>query len=164
MRNSCHHTCTIATPPTVTCEEYELLQGLNRITLAKYSDMAKLAGGLTDVSTKLNEKCNELWPECLIPKRLNPRMSNPVYSVSESLKVITWRSLRSKASGHFPKTPDSNPNLGGRAPVGNDTVTYKFQLLLPALDIMGTYTYELDIVGLDILACTQCNTGINEVK
>ena len=41
----------------VTCEEYDLLKGLNQITLAKYNDMVKLAGGLTEVSSKLNEKC-----------------------------------------------------------------------------------------------------------
>ena len=41
----------------VTCEEYDLLLRLNQITIAKYSDMGKLAGGLTDVSKRLNEKC-----------------------------------------------------------------------------------------------------------
>ena len=50
---------------------------------------------------------------------------------TQQLTAITWRSLRFKASGHFPKTPDSNPNpsdanLGGlcppNPPVGNETV------------------------------------------
>ena len=41
----------------MTCEEYDLLLRLNQITIAKYSDMGKLAGGLTDVSKRLNEKC-----------------------------------------------------------------------------------------------------------
>ena len=41
----------------MTCEEYDLLLRLNQITIAKYNDMAKLSGGLTEVAQRLNEKC-----------------------------------------------------------------------------------------------------------
>ena len=48
----------------MTCEEYDLLLRLNQITIAKYSDMGKLAGGLTDVSKRLNEKFVSLQQYC----------------------------------------------------------------------------------------------------
>lgn len=44
-------------PRAATSEEYDLLLRLNQITTAKYTDMAKLAGSLTDLAERLNDKC-----------------------------------------------------------------------------------------------------------
>ena len=41
----------------VTVEEYKLLQKLNQMTIAKYSDMSALATRLNEVSQRLNDKC-----------------------------------------------------------------------------------------------------------
>ena len=45
--------CTIA----ATSEEYKLLQQLNQITLAKYTDMCSIAHRLNEVSTRVNDNC-----------------------------------------------------------------------------------------------------------
>lgn len=42
-----------------TSEEYQLLQRLNQMTIAKYSDMTSLAGRLNEVSQRLIDKCTE---------------------------------------------------------------------------------------------------------
>ena len=45
--------CIIA----ATSEEYKLLQQLNQITLAKYTDMCTIAHRLNEVSTRVNDNC-----------------------------------------------------------------------------------------------------------
>lgn len=40
-----------------TSEEYKLLQQLNQITLAKYTDMCSIAHRLNEVSTRVNDNC-----------------------------------------------------------------------------------------------------------
>ena len=45
--------CTI----TATSEEYKLLQQLNQITLAKYTDMCTIAHRLNEVSARVNDNC-----------------------------------------------------------------------------------------------------------
>jgi len=47
--------CSISTPATN--EEYKLLQQLNQITLAKYTDMCAIAHRLNEVSSRVNDNC-----------------------------------------------------------------------------------------------------------
>lgn len=42
---------------TGTSEEYKLLQQLNQITLAKYTDMCTIAHRLNEVSARVNDNC-----------------------------------------------------------------------------------------------------------
>ena len=65
---------------TATSEEYDLLLRLNQITIAKYADMAKLAGGLTDVADRLNDKCEHY---SLLNLSLPPFPHCPVSSLKQ---------------------------------------------------------------------------------
>ncbi|XP_065911286.1 biogenesis of lysosome-related organelles complex 1 subunit 2-like [Dysidea avara] len=47
---------------TATSEEYKLLQQLNQITLAKYTDMCAIAHRLNEVSSRVNDNYKSLQP------------------------------------------------------------------------------------------------------
>ena len=52
---ACTHLLT--PPPAATAEDYRLMQQLNQMTIAKYSDMIAMATRLNDSTKQLNEKC-----------------------------------------------------------------------------------------------------------
>ena len=53
--------------------EYQLLEDMNKVTLAKYQDLTKIATNVGKGIVELNEKCNDKVDPNLIPQQTNQK-------------------------------------------------------------------------------------------